>query len=147
MEKARGGSCDPLAMATLADLAQEEFVSLTTYRRSGDSVSVPVWIAASPDARDGLLVTTIERSGKVKRLRRDRRVQLRPCDRRGAVAANAATVCGQAEIIAAAEEVRRMREAIRAKYGSRMKVTAADQGIVDPQEPARVILRITGTAR
>ena len=39
-----------------------------------------------------------------------------------------------------------MREAIRAKYGSRMKVTAADQGIADPAEPARVILRITGSA-
>jgi hypothetical protein len=26
-----------------------------------------------------------------------------------------------------------------------MKVTAADQGIVDPAEPARVILRITGS--
>ena len=31
---------------------------------------------------------------------------------------------------------------IRAKYGSRMKITAADQGILDPAEPARVILRI-----
>ena len=132
-------------MVTLADLAQEEFVSLTTYRRSGDAVSVPVWIAPATDVSDGLLVTTTERSGKVKRLRRDRRVQLRPCDRRGAVVANAPTVVAQADIIGAAQEVRRLREAIRAKYGSRMKVTAADQGIVDLAEPARVILRITGS--
>jgi uncharacterized protein len=132
-------------VVTLADLAQEEFVSLTTYRRSGDAVSVPVWIAPATDATGGLLVTTTERSGKVKRLRHDRRVQLRPCDRRGAVAANAPTVAGEADIIGSAEEVRRMREAIRAKYGSRMKITAADQGIADPAEPARVILRITGT--
>jgi hypothetical protein len=130
-------------MATLADLAQEEFVSLTTYRRSGDPVSVPVWIAPAPEASGALLVTTTERSGKVKRLRRDRRVELRPCDRRGAVAADAPTVAGQAEIIGAADEVRRMREAIRAKYGSRMKTTAADHGVVDPAEPARVILKIT----
>jgi PPOX class probable F420-dependent enzyme len=130
-------------MVTLADLAQEQFVSLTTYRRSGDAVSVPVWIAPALDAGGGLLVTTTERSGKVKRLRRDRRVQLRPCDRRGAVAANAPTVSAQADIITAAHEVRQMREAIRAKYGSRMKITAADQDIVDPAEPARVILRIT----
>jgi PPOX class probable F420-dependent enzyme len=130
---------------SLADLAQEEFVSLTTYRRSGDAVSVPVWIAPATDASGGLLVTTTERSGKVKRLRHDPRVQLRPCDRRGAVAANAPTVAAQADVIGAAEEVRRMREAIRAKYGSRMKVTAADQGIVDLAEPARVILRITAS--
>ncbi len=108
-------------------------------------MSVPVWIAPATDATGGLLVTTTERSGKVKRLRHDRRVQLRPCDRRGGVGANAPTVAGQADIIAAADEVRRMREAIRAKYGSRMKVTAADQGIADPAEPARVILRITGS--
>ncbi len=104
---------------------------------------MPVWIAPATDAGGGLLVTTTERSGKVKRLRHDRTVQLRPCDRRGAVAANAPTVAAQADVIGAAEEVRRLREAIRAKYGSRMKVTAADQGIVDPAEPARIVLRIT----
>jgi PPOX class probable F420-dependent enzyme len=130
-------------MATLADLAQEEFVSLTTYRRSGATVSVPVWIAPATDAGGGLLITTTERSGKVKRLRHDRRVQLRPCDRRGAVATDAPTVSAQADIVATAEEVRQLRAAIRAKYGSRMKVTAADQGILDPAEPGRVILRIT----
>ncbi len=130
-------------MATLADLAQEEFVSLTTYRRSGAAVSVPVWIAPAADANGGLLVTTTEGSGKVKRLRQDRRVQLRPCDRRGAVNPDAPVLCAQAGIVDAEEEVRRLRESIRAKYGSRMKITAADQGISDPAEPARVILRIT----
>jgi PPOX class probable F420-dependent enzyme len=129
-------------MATLADLAQEEFVSLTTYRRSGAAVSVPVWIAAATDAEGGLLVTTTEGSGKVKRLRHDRRVKLRPCDRQGAVTAGAPVVSARASIVDAEDEVRRLREAIRAKYGSRMKITAADQGIVDPAEAARVILRI-----
>src|SRR6201995_5279776 len=113
-------------MATFADVGQEEFVSLTTYRRSGEAVSVPVWIPPAADAPGGLLVTTTERSGKVKRLRRDRRVQLRPCDRRGVVAVDAPTVDAHAEIIRAGDEVRRLRSAIRAKYGSRMKVTAAD---------------------
>ena len=137
-------------MAALADLAPEEFVSLTTYRRSGAAVSVPVWIAPATDATDasgGLLVTTTERSGKVKRLRHDRRVQLRPCDRRGAVAADAPAVSAQADIVSAAGDVRRLREAIRAKYGSRMKITAADQGILDPAEPARVILRIIASEK
>ena len=132
-------------MAVLADLAQEEFVSLTTYRRSGEAVSVPVWIASGTDASGGLLVTTTVRSGKVKRLRRDPRVQLRPCDRRGTIAQNAPTVSAHAEIVSEAREVRRMRKSIRAKYGSRMKVTVADEGNVDPAESVRVILRITGS--
>jgi PPOX class probable F420-dependent enzyme len=131
-------------VVTLADMAQEEFVLLTTYRRSGAAVSVAVWIAPATDGSDALLVTTTERSGKVKRLRHDPRVQLRPCGRRGEVAPDAPVVSARAEIIDTPDEVRRLREAIRAKYGERMKITAADQGIVDPEEPARVILRITG---
>lgn len=130
-------------MASLAALAQEEFVSLTTYRRSGLAVSVPVWIAPATDADDVLLVTTTERSGKVKRLRRDPTVQLRACDRRGEVAPDAPVVSARAQIIDAPEDVRRLREAIRAKYGSRMKIIAADGGRSDPAEPARIILRIT----
>jgi PPOX class probable F420-dependent enzyme len=130
-------------MATLADMADEEFVSLTTYRRSGVPVSVAVWIAPATDGGEELLITTTERSGKVKRLRHDARVQLRPCDRGGAVAPDAPVVSAVAEIVDAPDEVSRLREAIRAKYGERMKITAADQGISDPDEPARVILRLT----
>jgi PPOX class probable F420-dependent enzyme len=130
-------------MTTLAELGEEEFVSLTTYRRSGTPVSVPVWIAPARDGSDALLVTTTARSGKVKRLRHDPRVNLRPCDRRGAVPEAAPTVAGVAEILSGAEDVRRLREVIRAKYGERMKVIAADRGAEDPEEPARVILKIT----
>ena len=90
-------------------------------------------------------MTTTERSGKVKRLRHDPRVQLRPCDRRGAVAANAPTVVPGPTSCKDAGRRPSLREAIRAKYGSRIKVTAADQGVVDPAEPARVILRITSS--
>ena len=108
-------------------------------------MSVPVWIASATDACGGLLVTTTAPSGTVKRLRHDRRVQLRPCDRRGAVAADAPAVSAQAEIVGLAGDVRRLREVIRAKYGSRMKITAADQGVLDPAEPVRVILRIIGS--
>lgn len=130
-------------MATLADLAQEEFVLLTTYRRSGATVSVPVWIAPATDASGELLVATTERSGKVKRLRHDRRVQLRPCDRRGEVASDAPIVFARADIVDNPAKVCQLRAEIRAKYGERMKVTAVDRGMLDPAEPTRVILRIT----
>jgi PPOX class probable F420-dependent enzyme len=130
-------------VAELADLAGEEFVSLTTYRRSGAAVSVPVWIAPDPDEPRTLLVTTTARSGKVKRLRRDPRVVLRACDRRGEVAADAPAVSAQASIVCEPPEVRRLRQAIRAKYGERMKTIALDEGRRDPEEAARVILRIT----
>jgi PPOX class probable F420-dependent enzyme len=132
-----------MGVPSLAELGQEEFVLLTTYRRSGAPVSVPVWIAPAADGSGALLVTTTERSGKVRRLRNDPRVQLRPCDRRGNVAAGAPAVAAVAELVSEPAEVRRLREAIRAKYGERMKVTAADRGKLDPAEPRRVVVRIT----
>lgn len=71
----------PSTSALLA-LGNERYVSLTTFRRSGERVSTPVWIA-----RDGdfLVVTTPAGSGKVKRLRNSPRVQLQPCNRMGKV--------------------------------------------------------------
>ena len=66
----------------LLSLADERFVSLTTFRRTGEPVSTPVWIARSGD---GLVVLTPSGSGKVKRLRNDPRVVLRPCGRFGTV--------------------------------------------------------------
>ena len=128
-------------------LAEEEFVLLTTYRRSGAAVSVPVWIAPSSDADRALLITTTARSGKVRRLRRDPRVELRPCGRRGEVTPGAPVLRARAELVEDADEVRRLREMIRRKYGERMKLTAADRGLEDPAEPARVIVRINADGR
>ena len=67
---------------SLSELADERFVLLTTFRRSGEPVSTPVWIAR--DAA-GPMVTTPKKSGKVRRLRNDDRIELRPCNRMGRV--------------------------------------------------------------
>jgi predicted pyridoxine 5'-phosphate oxidase superfamily flavin-nucleotide-binding protein len=71
-------SNDP-AFAALGD---EEFVSLSTFRRSGVRVSSPMWVARDADA---LVMFTPQASGKVKRLRNDPCVELRPCGRFGRV--------------------------------------------------------------
>ena len=63
-------------------LPRSEYVSLTTYRRSGVPVATPVW--AAPDG-DTLVVWTRADSGKVKRLRHTSRVTVAPCDVRGRV--------------------------------------------------------------
>jgi hypothetical protein len=53
---------------------------LVTYRRDGTPVPTPVWAAAA----DGRLYVRSERaSGKVKRLRNDRRLLVAPCTVRG----------------------------------------------------------------
>ena len=101
-------------MTTLRDLADERFVSLTTHRRSGEGVPTPVWVV--PDGVDGAAVWTPAGSGKVKRLRRDERVTLRPCDRRGRVADDAPTVEARASVSTAPADLDRVEGLLRAKY-------------------------------
>ena len=94
-------------------LGDERFVSLTTFRKSGEGVSTPVWIAREGDA---LIVTTPSKTGKVKRLRNDSRVELRPSSRMGKVADDAPVLHGTAEIIEDPTAVERMGETFLAKY-------------------------------
>jgi PPOX class probable F420-dependent enzyme len=64
----------------MTPLPRSEYVSLTTFRRTGVPVPTPVW--AAPDG-DELVVWTRADSGKVKRLRHTSRVTVAPCDFRG----------------------------------------------------------------
>jgi hypothetical protein len=97
----------------LLRLADERFVSLTTFRRSGRPVSTPVWVGRDGDA---LVVLTPAGSGKVKRLRHDARVEVRPCGRFGAVADGAVPVGGTAELREQEADVLEARAVIRRAY-------------------------------
>ena len=127
-------------MADVLALADEAFVSLTTFRRSGDPVATPVWVARDDDA---LVVTTGADSGKVKRLRRDGRVELRPCTRSGAVADDASTATGTAVVVETGQEG--PMAAIRAKYGLQFRLIMLIERVARRGRTNRVILRITGT--
>jgi PPOX class probable F420-dependent enzyme len=100
-------------VSPLLPLAESRFVSLTTFRRSGAAVSTPVWVG-----RDGgaLVVLTPVGSGKVKRLRHDPRVEIRPCGRLGKVAEGSPAVGGRAELRDGAADVERARATIRRTY-------------------------------
>ncbi len=124
--------------AAFAALGEASFVSLTTFRRSGAPVSTPVWVAAD---EDDLVVLTPAGSGKVKRLRNDARVELRPCSRRGVVAPGAPTVAGRATVEPAAVE--HVRSLIRAKYGLEYRIFMLIERVVARGEQERVGLRIT----
>jgi hypothetical protein len=60
----------------------ERYMSLATFRRSGDAVATPVWFAWD-DGR--LWVFTAGGSGKVKRLRNSPRARVAACNARGRV--------------------------------------------------------------
>ena len=121
----------------LAEIAEYDFVALTTFRRNGEPVPTPVWIAVDGDA---LVVTTPVTSGKVKRLRRDPRVEMRPCSRRGTVSEGAPLVTGVAEVVAPDDASSR---ALRTKYGWRYRLITTVEKLVNRRSRERVILRIT----
>ena len=126
--------------AALASIADERFVSLTTFRKTGDGVPTPVWIARDGDA---LIVTTPDGTGKVKRLRNDDRVELRPCDRMGKVADGAPVVSGTAEIVDTAEARDEQARIFLAKYRFEYRIFMFIERLGKKGKKKRVSLRIT----
>lgn len=98
-------------------LAGERYLSLTTYRRTGEAVATPVWFAllAGPRA----VVTTEASSGKVKRLRNDPACTIAPCDVRGRV--HGPLVPATARIVEDVEEADAARRALARTYGWQWK--------------------------
>lgn len=94
-------------------LAKERYVSLTTYRRNGDPVSNPMWIAPF----DGeLYMVTDAASAKVKRLRADPTIEVVASDMRGRTSEAAKTYRGTAELLDD-EGTALARRAYERKYG------------------------------
>jgi len=99
-----------------AELADQTYVDLETFRRDGTGVKTPVWVAPL----DGkMVVFTDGTSYKVKRLRRDPRVRVAPCDVRGNV--TGAWVSGTGAVVTDSRREARAYEALRAKYGWQMR--------------------------
>jgi len=120
-------------------LRSEQFISLTTFRRSGESVSTPVWIASDGAA---LLVTTQLSTGKVKRLRHTSRVELRPCSRLGRVAEGVQPVGGIAEIRQDEQSIRELNDAMATKYGLPFRLVLLAERAFRRRGPGRIVVRI-----
>jgi uncharacterized protein len=112
----------------LLPLADARFVSLTTFRRSGEPVSTPVWIG-----RDGgaLVVLTPAGSGKVRRLRHDPRVEIRPCGRFGKVPDGVQPVAATAELREVPADVEQARATIRRTYPLESRLVLGIERLVE----------------
>lgn len=126
------------AAVALRQLADEPFVSLTTFRRSGEPVATPVWVVAAPDGQ-GLVVMTPAGSGKVKRVRDDPRVTLRPCGRFGEVREGAPVVEATAELGPYTEE---LEQAFRREYGVEYRLVMGVERIAGGGRESRVALHL-----
>jgi uncharacterized protein len=121
-------------------LADEKFVSLTTYKKDGAGVATPMWIGRDGDQ---LFFWTPADSWKAKRVRNDPRVALVPCSRSGKVRESATPVGGVAEVITDPATVQRLTGVIRRKYGLEFHIVTFIERILARKTKPRLILRIT----
>jgi len=125
---------------TVSSLADEKFVSLTTFKKSGERAAGAMWLARDGDA---LVMWTPADSWKVKRLRRDSRVELAPCGRTGKVRDDAEVTSGSAVVDADPAETARVERLIKGKYGFEFYVITVLERIIARGKKDRVAVRIT----
>ena len=101
-----------LEKATFPDLGNAQCIALTTFRKTGQAVTTPVWFATSLGA---IYVETHADAGKLKRLRHTARVTLAPCTYSGKV--TGAVSAGHARILTESEERTAASAALAKKYG------------------------------
>jgi hypothetical protein len=106
-----------MGQPSLQQLAAEPYVSLVTFRRNGNGVPTPLWIAAD----DGKLYAfTDGTSAKMKRLKVTNRIQLAACDARGKV--KSGYIEGQARRVEDRAIMERAMAALARKYGWRVSI-------------------------
>lgn len=98
----------------LGALADERYISLTTFKRDGSPVSTPVWVVSDDGHR--LLVWTATNTWKVRRVRRDPRVLVAPSSFRGRE--RGGRLPGRARLIADPG----IDDLLRVKYGWQKRV-------------------------
>jgi PPOX class probable F420-dependent enzyme len=69
-------------MSDFSCFRKEEFLSLETYRKNGQTIKSPMWFAQDNDA---LYLWTMADTSKVKRIRNNPHVNIAPCKRMGEV--------------------------------------------------------------
>ncbi|MBM7506984.1 PPOX class probable F420-dependent enzyme [Nocardioides salarius] len=108
-------------MTTAEQLAAEKYLAFTTFRRSGEPVTTPVWVVPVSDGRLGFW--TAMGTGKTKRLRHDPRVRVEPGDARGRTQEATSPVDGQAEMVRSGAFFDEVQGRVREKYGWMTTVT------------------------
>lgn len=94
-----------------SNLDGQQYMSLTTFRKTGEGVPTPVWFA-----EDGgkLYMLTLNNAGKLKRIRNNGAVTVAPCTVRGEILGESAD--GSARVLSG-DEAKRANDLLSRKYG------------------------------
>ena len=132
-----------MAEPNLAEaLGDERYVSLTTFRASGEGVPTPVWFVPQPDG--AVLVYTEASSGKVKRLRRNPACTVAACDARGRV--HGEEIAATAAVLD--EGGREVFVQLRRRYGWQARAFDLLGGLLHRRRRGEAVgLRVVGAAR
>jgi PPOX class probable F420-dependent enzyme len=111
--------------ADFTQLRGAKYISLTTFRKSGEPVATPVWFA-----QDGyvLYLFTFPSAGKLKRIRHTARVTVAPCTLNGKVTGPA--VEAQARILTGEQAEARADQTLARKYGLTWRIYHAVMGTI-----------------
>ena len=124
---------------TTSQLASEQFVSITTFKRDGTPVATPVWVAGE---NGSLLVISEADSWKVKRIRRNGHIRIAPCGARGALRGE--PIDADATIN---DDTSTVEELLAQKYGwmyrAYMRFTALSRKLRRQATPTGATIRIT----
>lgn len=118
-------------MNPLAQFTKQKYLSLETFRRSGEGVKTPVWFV-----QDGvtLYVTTMAESGKVKRIRREGRVSIASCRMDGKVTGTwvlaRARKVDDPELEAKVDRLMNKKYGLMKKFFDRQRASRGSQDIV-----------------
>ena len=103
-------------MPDLSQFAGHKYLNLETYRRDDTSVLTPVWFA---EDKGVFYIYSLADAGKIKRIRRNPKVRIAPCDFRGNLVGT--WVEGKAHILEGVE-ADRGDELLDKKYGWQRKL-------------------------
>jgi PPOX class probable F420-dependent enzyme len=106
------------AAEDFAGLREYRYALVVTFRRDGTAVPTPVWFALLDDRR--LVTHTEERTAKVRRIRRDPRARVFPCDPRGKPLGPGVEATGR--ILEAEEECDLAEGALDRRYGRTRRI-------------------------
>ena len=95
-----------------ANLDREKYMSLTTFRKTGEAVITPVWFAES---KGTIYVGTGVNAGKLKRIRHTELVALAACTMSGKVTGS--EIEGKARVVSEPLEKSEAEAALSKKYG------------------------------
>ena len=101
----------------ISQFNKKQYLNIETFKRSGEGVKTPVWFV---EDNGKLFITSLNESGKVKRIRRNTTVNVAPCNVSGKVLGT--WMKAEARIIEDIVQIQEIDKLLNKKYGLMKKL-------------------------